>query len=217
MEFFKKIKFELDKRLPGSRFQYLMSPSVRRFKPFRKRGKINFKNSGVLILLYPIGNKIKTCFIKRPAGDYRHNNQISLPGGKFEKGKDKSIIETALREAQEEVGINPKSVNILGCLSPLHIPVSYFYVLPVIGYMNSAPQFLPNAKEVEKIIEVDIDHFTYNAVKTKNMFVDAEEPIKAPYFNTSEEPIWGATAMILSEFREILKRVKIKDKGFKLA
>ena len=197
-----KLEAELKKELPGVEAQLRMSPEVRR--PVSVEYPL--KNAGVLILLYPDRNRICTVFIKRTEYEGVHSGQVSLPGGMF-KEEDGSLMHTALREANEETGIDIRSVTILGKLTPLHIPVSNVNVHAYVGVTGSRPVFIHDPAEVQYLIEESLGELL-NEVnhKTKSMTLLGNEVV-VPYFDIKGNHIWGATAMIISEFSEILKKV----------
>lgn len=204
-DFLKNLKEELKKDLPGEKAQIKMAPGIRNyFKPNEKTRK-----AGVLILLYPKNQDLYISFIQRTEYNGPHSGQISFPGGKLEKG-DKNIIETALRESHEEVGIDPKIVNIIGQLTPLHIPISNFVVFPIIGIYKDTPTFKADPNEVEKIIEIKLQDLINPNNCTSKEFKYGDLSFVAPIYNPNKLTIWGATAMILSEFLEIIKKNNFK-------
>lgn len=196
----KLIKERLRKPLPGISAQLKMSPQHRRMM---NPGQYPQK-AGVLLLLYQKEEELAIIFTKRTTYDGPHSGQISLPGGKTETF-DSSIVETALREAHEEIGINPSDVEILGMLSPLIIPVSNFEVTPVVGLIKKPPDFIIDPNEVDYLIEITIRHLTNPLnVKFNEVLTDNQISI-IPYYDYNHNEIWGATAMIISEFIEVLK------------
>lgn len=200
-DFFNNLINELSKELPGEKAQLKMAPGIRDyFKPSTKSRK-----AGVLILLYPKNEYIYIAFIKRTEYDGPHSGQISFPGGKSEKS-DNNIIETALRESQEEIGIIPDKVKVIGQLTPLNIPVSNFIVYPLIGIYDQEPAFTADPKEVEKILEIKLKDLLNPANCTRKEFNYGEIAFSAPIYCPSDITIWGATAMMLSEFLEIIKK-----------
>ncbi|MBN1416686.1 MAG: CoA pyrophosphatase [Bacteroidales bacterium] len=199
-----KLKKELEKPLPGNKTQMLMAPSLMR----SPESGIPIRDSGVLLLLYPINSKWFTVFIKRTEYGGIHSGQISFPGGKVEKG-DISLIDTALRESYEEIGIYPDKVEILGKLTPLHIPVSNYKVLPVVGYSPQRPCFSADPKEVEHIIEAEIGLLRKRETVKKESLILSGVAVSVPYYDVNGHHIWGATAMILSEFLEVAKSLKV--------
>jgi 8-oxo-dGTP pyrophosphatase MutT (NUDIX family) len=192
---------ELKKPLPGLDAQLRMSPAVRR--PVSVEYPL--KNAGVLILLYPHGGRICTVFIKRTEYEGVHSGQVSLPGGMY-KEEDGSLMATALREAHEETGVDISTVTVIGKLTPLHIPVSNVNVNAFVGVCDGRPDFIHDPAEVQYLIEESLDELL-NEVnhKTKAMTIFGNEVI-VPYFDVQGNHIWGATAMIMSEFAEIIKK-----------
>jgi 8-oxo-dGTP pyrophosphatase MutT (NUDIX family) len=162
----------------------------------------SWQHAAVLILIYPENNELKTLLIKRPEYDGHHSGQIAFPGGKKE-WIDTSLEETALREFKEEVGIG-KDIHIIGKLSPLFIPISRFQVLPFVGYIDYTPKPVPEISEVAYTIDVKLKDLL-TAEKQKKRMQIGFESYEIPYFNLANETVWGATAMIISEFRHLLK------------
>ncbi|MFZ4413709.1 MAG: NUDIX hydrolase [Bacteroidales bacterium] len=206
-KFITDLKLELAKDLPSKKAHQRMMPSVRVLSPLDYSINASTKQSGVLILLYPKENNLYTVFIQRQDYDGVHSGQIAFPGGKFEK-EDITLIQTALREANEEVGIDISSVEVLGQLSELFISHSNFLVLPVVAYMPVAPLFILNNKEVKKIIEVNINEILASESISENEFIGAgNKKIQAPCYNFNNNMVWGATAMIVSELHCILENI----------
>jgi 8-oxo-dGTP pyrophosphatase MutT (NUDIX family) len=192
----------LAKPLPGTSAHLRMSPSVRRTVStiYPK------KDGGVLILLYPVGAKLHVVFMKRSEYDGVHSGQISFPGGMKEES-DASMTETALREAEEETGVDASRVKVIGSLTPLHIPVSNIVVHPFVGYLPEKPEFRIDLREVQYLIEESLDNLSDAAiVESESMFIQ-NKVMEVPYFNIQGNHVWGATAMILGELLEILKTV----------
>ncbi len=166
-----------------------------------------YRNAAVMILLYIRDGSLHTVLMKRPEYAGAHSNQISLPGGKFEAG-DRDLKETALREIREEIGIDDSRIRILGILSRLEIPVSGIEVLPVVGYYPEEPDFQPDSAEVAYLVEASIEELLNPRNTRKKIRTLMCKLIKVPYFQIGEEQVWGATAMILSEFLEIIRTGK---------
>jgi len=202
------LKDELQSELPGLEAQLLMAPNIRIDELRSKYESKSAKNSSVLILLYPNNKSIYIVFIKRNHYDGVHSGQISFPGGQQEK-TDKNLVETALREAQEEINVEKEKVHILGNLTPIYIPPSNYNVLPVVGYSKIKPDFFADVKEVNQIIEVNIREILNNAnINTGPVWSSGKVTISAPFYAVSDVQIWGATAMIASEFVEVIKKIK---------
>jgi len=201
---FNQLKEEFKRELPGEPAHDRMAPNVRRhFNTSAKR-----RNAGVLILLFPKNKQLYTVCIKRTEYEGAHSGQISFPGGKFESG-DHTLEYTALRESKEEIGIDPEKVNILGQLTPLHIPVSNFYVLPFVGFYATIPKFKRDPIEVEKIIEIPLSDLLNPENCTLQKFHYSELAFTAPIYKPKKLVIWGATAMIMSEFLEVVKKINL--------
>ena len=272
----KKLTYSLQNTLPGEAAQYKMAPYGRLLKEEALKLNTNPKLSAVLILLYPVkGAKRKapptdrawrkehypkssarcnTVLILRTSDHGVHSGQVSFPGGKKEES-DRSLEDTALREAEEEIGIKKNDVKVIGPLSELYIPVSGFLVQPFVGYLNKKPLFYPDKNEVAKLIEVSLDlimddgivkvttlQLIMNRYRRRDESVNRGSParppslpkglagggetvkktanleqqsairiqkskIKVPYFDIYGHKVWGATAMMLSELKEVYKEI----------
>ena len=167
----------------------------------------NARKSGVLILFYLKENEPHIVLIQRPIYEGAHSGQIALPGGKIEE-TDQDIVHTALREANEEVGIIMEDVEVVGKLTDMFIPVSNFLVTPVVGFIDYTPTFIPNKREVAEVIELKLAHLTIveeltmNKVKLTNGLT-----MKVPTFEFNQKNVWGATAVILNELRWVLREL----------
>ncbi len=160
--------------------------------------------AAVLILLYPIKNITHFALIKRPNYEGSHSGQIAFPGGKQEP-EDISITQTALREAEEETNIKSKDVTIVGKLSQIFIPPSNFLVTPVLGFSNNQPEFVPEKREVESIIEVPLfDLLNHKVLPETTISLKNGERLSTPYFSLNTKVVWGATAMILNELKYLM-------------
>jgi 8-oxo-dGTP pyrophosphatase MutT (NUDIX family) len=198
-----QLEEELKKPLPGEGAQLKLAPEMRRAPSV----EYPLRNGGVLIILYPHKGSLCTVFIRRTENNGVHSGQISLPGGMYEE-EDGNLMNTALREAGEETGLDVSSVSVIGKLTPLHIPVSNVLVHPYIGFASSRPAFIHNPSEVQYLIEESVDELLNVAnIKTKNMSIFGRE-VSVPYFDIQGNHIWGATAMILSEFLEVARRAE---------
>lgn len=206
-EFIKTISKIEHLELPGEEIHLKMVPIKRilELKKQRQQSK-NPKQSGVLVLFYPNDQEeIHLVLILRTAYNGIHSSQVGFPGGKFEK-EDKSLKQTALREAHEEVGVLPKSVKVLKKLSQVYIAPSNFMVQPYFGITKTTPKFAPDKNEVETIIEVSLSHFMDDSVLvTKTLSTSYVSEIEVPAFLLNGHVVWGATAMILNEVRFLLK------------
>ena len=191
----------LGNKLPGAKSHRKMLPPNRVLKA-TPQTKDRVKQSSVLLLLFKENNELKACLIKRTANMKYHAGQIALPGGKIEK--DENAIETALRETYEEIGVEPDKITILGKLSEFYVEVSRFEIQPIVGWLQNRPVFKTNRDEVEKVI-------VFPLKKMKSPFCEVEMNtvtgrMKVPCINFDNEIIWGATAMILAEFSDLLSQ-----------
>jgi len=206
--FINEIKTELTTTLPGRKAQFKMAPYERILQAAVLKRISKPKKSAVLVLLYPKEEKIHIVLILRNTYKGVHSAQVSFPGGKKDK-TDLNLKETALREAEEEIGINKKDITIIGELTDLYIPPSGYLVQPYVGYATYTPDFKGDTKEVDTIIEVPLELFLDDSIigKKKIKVSALNRRISYPFFNVKEHTVWGATAMMISEFREILKNV----------
>lgn len=195
------------KGLPGNEAQQKMSPSIRNYS-----NKINdpslARDSSVLILFYKKGDKIYFPLIQRTNGDHKHSGQISLPGGKCEFS-DKNLIATAIRETEEELGLLPEKIHVIGPITGLYIPISNFQVQPIVAYYEGLPEFKADSFEVDQIIEAEIQSLFKIDNKKHEIIYKNGFKVETPYYQVNEHKIWGATAMIISELEELLKRAAL--------
>lgn len=196
----------LQQPLPGVKAQYQMAHVVRR-QPTPPPADV--RRAAVLALFYPSQGDWNLVFIERPLypGIDRHGGQISFPGGKVEP-TDASLQHTALREAEEEIGLAANTVKVLGTLTELYIPVSNFLVHPYVGQVDYQPHFLPDEREVSSIIEVPYAKLQDAAIRQEIDLQLAPNMTlrKVPYFNVEGKVLWGATAMIVSELLAVTER-----------
>lgn len=203
-----QLEKELKKPLPGEQIQLRMSAISRIREMMDFSHQSDAIRSSVLILLFPAGKNgdVSLVLILRPRYDGVHSGQIALPGGRFESS-DGELLNTALREAREEIGIDPGKVRIIGQLTELYIPPSNYLVAPFVGFIPDEPLFKPDLQEVEEIIVIRLrDLIEERSLKIKEFMVSSGLKVTAPCYDVDGHLIWGATAMILSEFREIVKR-----------
>jgi 8-oxo-dGTP pyrophosphatase MutT (NUDIX family) len=200
-----KLRRGLLRPLPGLAAQLRMAPSPRiGWDPLKFPHGAH--DGAALLLLYPHDETLHLALTVRGSGLRNHTGQVSLPGGRVEQGE--TIEAAALREAQEEIGVDPKSVELLGRLTPLHIPVSGFLLHPVVGFTSMRPAFQRAEWEVARIIEAPIAALSDPAVLKREMrprLVQGQSiDVEVPYFDIDGEKVWGATAMVLAEFCAIL-------------
>jgi len=208
-DFIDHLQLQLQKPLPGRPAEYSLS-----FEDTKARSIIpdNAKLAGVLVLFYPKGKDWHLVLIERTSRyeSDRHKGQISFPGGRHEED-DRSMFETALREAEEEVGVKPEKVEILGSLSDLYIPVSNFHVFPKVAFAREAPVFIPQPSEVESILEVPFHVFQQpNALQRMSLPMSNGFVLpNVPHFKIYNKIVWGATLMMLGELLAVVGDHKV--------
>jgi 8-oxo-dGTP pyrophosphatase MutT (NUDIX family) len=198
------LKEKLARPLPGLSSQLKMASVSRIIKDGNLVLPEDVRKAGVLVLFYPCGHDLCIAFIKRAEYPGVHSGQISFPGGGREK-HDKDITETALREAEEEIGVDRKLVTTIGNLSDLYIPPSNFLVTPVVGYTQTKPVFIPDPEEVETVLEISFDELVKaDSKQEKEISIFPALNIKVPCYYVNGNVIWGATAMIISELIDVI-------------
>ena len=165
------------------------------------------KQSAVLALFYPNENKqTKIVLILRKAYKGVHSAQVGFPGGKLEES-DSSLLQAALRETEEEVGVTIDAIEVLKEMTPMYIPPSNFMVHPFVAYVKERPDFIKDEIEVESIIEVLLADLLNdgNVISTK-VATSYDIKVEVPAFLLNDHIVWGATAMMLSEIKDLLKQ-----------
>ena len=203
--FLKHIETLKNTKLPGIEAQFKLAPKLRLNYNAKKFKANDPKIAAVLALFYPNqNNEVTLLLTKRANYNGTHSGQISFPGGKVEQS-DLNLKQTALRETYEEVGIIDEDIEVIREFTEVYIPPSNFLVTPFIGIIYNKPVFKVNS-EVAKIIEVPfsklIDETSIGSIKITNSYM---KETSVPCFKIDDSIIWGATAMILSEIREVLK------------
>src|SRR5262245_41918006 len=192
---------------PGVEAQLRMAPSPRvGWDPYATPPGL--RAAAALLLIYPGEHGPSVPLTVRGSALRKHTGQVSLPGGSVDEGE--SIEVAALRETAEEIGAAPASVDVLGRLTPLHIPVSGFLLHAVVGVTHERPLFRPAEWEVARLIEVPLDRLRDPGI-IRHETQTRQRPsgpveVEVPYFSLDGEKVWGATAMVLAEFLEVLKR-----------
>jgi len=187
--------------------QFNLAPKLRLKYSQEKIAALNPKKASVIALFYPNKNG-ETCFLLTLRANYNgtHAAQISFPGGKFEKN-DGSLKNTALRETYEEVGISISDISIFKKMTDVFIPPSNFLVTPFLGYLEQDPSFKKNY-EVEELITITVkDLLCDSSISTSTLSTTSAKNIKVPCFILNNYVVWGATAMMLNEIKELLKKI----------
>lgn len=163
------------------------------------------RQGSVLIALYPRDGQLWLPLTRRSAHLAHHKGQISFPGGRREDG-DASLWQTALREAHEEIGLEPSALELLGELSELYIAASHFCVVPHVGVLAGPPVFRMDPLEVDGLIEMPLGLILDPHAKREETWEWRGRPTQVPYYSYGDHVIWGATAMMLSEFESLLRQ-----------
>lgn len=165
------------------------------------------RKAAVMMLFYPKNGKTHLVLIVRSSYDGTHSSQIAFPGGKFET-EDEVFANTALRETYEEIGIRPSDIEIIKPFTQMYIPPSNFMVYPFLGVSRDEIRFIPDPNEVAGIIELPLSVFLSDEIIiTAEMVTSYAGKIKVPAFKIEEHIVWGATAMMLSELKDVLNQV----------
>ncbi|OCK50345.1 coenzyme A pyrophosphatase [Chryseobacterium sp. CBo1] len=200
-----KLENNLQKKLPGEKAHQIMEAISAKYLTLKPTEKT--RKSAVLMLLYPVDNEMYFPLILRNSYDGFHSNEVSFPGGRLEE-TDENLIQTALREAEEEIGIEPDEIKILGTLTEIYIGPSDFNVLPVVGYLPHRPNFKPDSREVQQIFELKLDYFLDPNIIDCSEIVIPGDLVTTPYYKVEDHKVWGATAKIIVELQLVLNGEK---------
>jgi len=191
--------------LPGMESMLQMAPLIRRNAYPEQKNKTL---ASVMLLLYPKDERLHFPLIIRTSNNPldKHSGQISFPGGKLEQN-DKDDWHCALRECEEELGVDQKKMSYVGALTPNYIPISNFKVAPFVAYMEHKPIFNKQDEEVEEIIEIPFELlFDPEIIKCGEVALSSGIKLQdIPYFKIFSHKVWGATAMILNEFITLIQ------------
>jgi 8-oxo-dGTP pyrophosphatase MutT (NUDIX family) len=191
--------------LPGLDAQLRMAPSPRLgWDPLKFPD--GARDGAALLLVYPHDDTLHFTLTVRGTGLRNHTGQVSLPGGRVDEGE--TFEQAALRETEEEIGVDPRSVEVLGPLTPLHIPISGYILHPVVGFATMRPAFQRAEWEVARIIEAPVSMLSDARVVKREMrtrSVNGQSiEVDVPFYDIDGEKVWGATAMVLAEFGAML-------------
>ncbi|WP_338358270.1 CoA pyrophosphatase [Yeosuana marina] len=195
--------------LPAETSQFKMAPPFRKELLEKHKDAVKYaKKAGVLALFYPDENQ-ETNFVLILRKTYKgvHSAQVSFPGGKLE-ATDTSLEDAALRETFEEVGVPISDIKVVTPLTEVYIPPSNFYVQPFLGILDKKPSFKKEESEVEDIIEIPLKHFFSEDVTVlEKVATSYSIDVEVPAYFLNGHIVWGATAMILSEVKDLLKQL----------
>ncbi|MBC5841116.1 CoA pyrophosphatase [Flavobacterium sp. F-380] len=206
--FLEHVAYLAEAQLPAMKAHAIMAPIERLETLQNPINVINTpRTAAVLMLLYPKKGETHLVLIVRNAYEGVHSAQVAFPGGKYED-TDSDFAYTALRETQEEVGVNPQEVELIKPFTPMYIPPSNFMVHPFLGFAKQELRFVPDPSEVARIIELPLAVFLDESIVIETRLATSyAKEISVPAFNIEETIVWGATAMMLSELKEVLKSV----------
>jgi 8-oxo-dGTP pyrophosphatase MutT (NUDIX family) len=208
-EFLKYVPVFLEITLPAQEAHFKMVP-FERLESIKNQNlsSLQPKTAAVMMLLYPKNGQTHLVLIVRNTYKGVHSAQIALPGGKYE-AEDQNYWNTALRETHEEIGVYPEKIEIIRAFTQLYIQASNFLVHPFLGFCQEEITFVPNHHEVAQIIELPIAYFLKeDIIVNTTLSTSYAKNIDVPAFKIKEHIVWGATAMMLSELKEVLKKVK---------
>ena len=194
--------------LPAEESQFKMSPPFREalIKRYEEKRK-SAKQAAVLALVYPDGQfTTNLALILRNTYHGVHSAQVGFPGGKVEI-EDPDLEATALRETEEEIGVDRTSIQIIKEMTDVYIPPSNYNVRPFLGMCDHIPDFSKQDEEVRDILEVPLEHLLSDErVVTEKVATSYQLEIDVPAFKLNDQIVWGATAMMLSELKDLLNR-----------
>ena len=159
------------------------------------------RRAGVLVPLFVRDSMLWVVFTRRTDTVEHHRGQISFPGG-AEEPDDADLSRTALRETEEELGVRPSDVRLLGRLSPM-VTVTDFYVEPYVAAIPHPYVFTPAESEIAEVVEAPVGALLDPAIKETRLLPDREEPVL--FYRYGSNVIWGATARMLAELLEALE------------
>jgi len=203
----RRLEGRLREEKPGLESQLKMVPEHRRDDKTYQEVQETCLRAGVLVLLYPREGGAHLVLTRRTSNVVHHQAQISFPGGQMDELE--TPVDTALREAEEEIAIRPGEVRVLGQLTPLYIPPSNYCIYPVVATAARRPDFRPSPREVAEVIEVPLGHLLDpRNIKSEKWPLRGLD-VMVPYYYFQGHKIWGATAMVLAELLDLLAGLRL--------
>jgi 8-oxo-dGTP pyrophosphatase MutT (NUDIX family) len=205
MRFFDGLKKSLV-NLPGEDCHLEVSPLGRKKSSEVLKDAVNPKLSAVSIVLFEDSQFPNTILIERAIYKGSHSGQISFPGGKKDQ-QDKSLLDTAVRETHEEIGLLPSALDLIGSLTPVYIPVSNFLVQPYVFMHSGRPELTLDSREVVDAFSFSLHRLREDCLKETSIDVDEKIKLKnVPFFDIENKVVWGATALMINELRAMILR-----------
>jgi 8-oxo-dGTP pyrophosphatase MutT (NUDIX family) len=202
-----KLNLRCQEKLPGKRAQQQLLARPRQPIPLSNTGEHAIP-AAILILLHNDvnnDNSIRFFLTERTHEVQYHKGQVAFPGGTWEEGE--KLSETALRETHEEIGIKPEKVRIIGRLTPLFVSVTGFMIHPFIAALRSRSEPEPQPDEVKKVFSVHLEELLDPDSLKEEVRIIRDYTVDVPYFDLNGHKVWGATAMILAEFKACLEDI----------
>ncbi len=206
------LRRRLSSELPGPPAHVRMAPSrAAAAERIQVEGR-DCREAGVLALLYPRMGEPHLLVTVRRAHLSQHAGQISFPGGRREP--DEALLQTALRETREEVGLDPSLIEVMGALTPLYVPPSNYCVYPFVGFTRAEPDLIPHDYEVERIEHVPLRCFLDRGNLREEDWTIRGERLRVPFYHVEGLTIWGATAMMISEITALFEEAaSVPERG----
>jgi len=200
-----RLEHALKAPLPGTAAHAPLAPRPRRQWP-DGFDVSTIRQAAALLPVFPVANQAYLLLTVRARTLERHGGQVSMPGGVIDPGE--TVEQAALREAHEEIGLEPKDVRVLGALTPVDIPVSGFRLYPVVAALDRHPVLSPSDHEVAAILEIALDDLLDpGCLRTANR-IGGGRTVIVPAFHVADHEIWGATALVLSEVLTLVGEVR---------
>jgi 8-oxo-dGTP pyrophosphatase MutT (NUDIX family) len=199
----------LDHQIPREDLLFVRLPDGQVARSLIPPPGVTPRIGAVMIALYPDGSDLRVILTVRSQELVNHRGEVSLPGGGIDPS-DPDLISTALRECQEELGLDPTSIQIVGSMAPIYITPSNFEITPVIGHMSAIPVLQPNDAEVEQVISATLRDLLDPMTVIVEPWVLRGHDVMVPYFAIAGHKVWGATALILSELVARMRYVLIQ-------